>query len=464
MPLSSVVYSVAFALVGGDQQCFCCMFSAVRVSLTMGIFMSRSSRSLLKFFALVLSFSLFAVACGDDDDEEGVTASEATRIVRETADGTLVLSTFLPLSGSLSSYGPGMRSAAELAVIDINEAGGVLDSDVKLMENVDTATDQDVAVVAVDKILDSEADALLGPAGSGITNAVFNKVTGRGLFQCAASNTALALSNRDDNGYYVRTAPSDDLQGPALADIVAEGGHTRIAIMARNDDYGKGFKEALEKAFGESNLEVVESLSYDAKAPDYTAEVKDVKKANPDAIIVIGFSEGAKILAAMIEHGIGPGQKAVYTADGMQDQGLVAEVDPKNARVLDGLTGTTPSAGTSNDFLGRFGAFAPEARVVYVSQMYDCAIVIALAAIAAGSDDPAKIKDEIVGVTRDGEKCVDFAACKPLLEEGKDIDYDGVSGPIEFDAKGDPEVAAYDVWTFQQGEIVTLRTVTVSKE
>ncbi|MEC7384375.1 MAG: amino acid ABC transporter substrate-binding protein, partial [Actinomycetota bacterium] len=78
----------------------------------------------------------------------------------------------------------------------------------------------------------------------------------------------------------------------------------------------------------------------------------------------------------------------------------------------------------------------------YSGESYDAAIVIALAAIAAGDDDGVAVGAQINDVTRGGEKCTTFAGCAAILADGGDIDYDGVSGPLEFIDAGEPSEAS----------------------
>jgi hypothetical protein len=75
-------------------------------------------------------------------------------------------------------------------------------------------------------------------------------------------------------------------------------------------------------------------------------------------------------------------------------------------------------------------------------------VVVTLAAIAAGTDDGQAVAAEIPGVTKDGTKCTSFEECRDLLEAGEDIDYDGVSGPIEMDDNGDPTVANFQILAY----------------
>ena len=81
--------------------------------------------------------------------------------------------------------------------------------------------------------------------------------------------------------------------------------------------------------------------------------------------------------------------------------------------------------------------------MAYAAQSYDSVVVTALAAAVAHTDEPALVAKEINGVTKGGEKCTSFAACMTLVKDGKDIDYDGPSGPLEFTDPGEPCSATY---------------------
>jgi branched-chain amino acid transport system substrate-binding protein len=81
--------------------------------------------------------------------------------------------------------------------------------------------------------------------------------------------------------------------------------------------------------------------------------------------------------------------------------------------------------------------------VAYAAQAYDSVVITVLAAAVAGTDEPAAIAEEINGVTKVGEKCTSFAACMTLVKDGKGIDYDGPSGPLEFTDPGEPSSTTY---------------------
>src|SRR4051794_16361006 len=152
-----------------------------------GYAMSRAMRKTLSIVALLLSFALVAAACGDDDDNtatgssgtgsSSTTAKPATR----AGNGVFELGTLLPQTGDLSVLGPPMIKAVEMAVRDIDAAGGVLGKNVKLTQT-DDGTSEDVASASTDKLLNTDkVDVILGAAGSGITKSVIDKITGAGV-------------------------------------------------------------------------------------------------------------------------------------------------------------------------------------------------------------------------------------------------------------------------------------------
>lgn len=433
----------------------------------------------LRAFAAVSAAALVATACGGDDEEPAADATSPT--VDETdddtddgetpgdgdgerasVDGTLRLGANLPQTGDLSILGPPMIKAVQLAQQQINEAGGVLGNDVELVEG-DSGTNEDVASDTADRLIQSEqVDAMIGAASSRISLSIIDKVTGSETVMCSPSNTGAAFTTYEDSdpGYYFRTAPPDNLQGPALADVVVGDGHSQIAIIALNDEYGQGFAGFLDEAFTERDATVVADVAYDPAGTDFSSDVQTVLDADPDAVVLISFPDtGTPILSGLLEGGLTPEQ--IYTADGMQGTDVIEQVTPDDPSGLNGLKGTAPSSQGSEAFQTAFEEFAPDTDQIFSAHAYDCAIITALASAVADTDDPREFRHEMVGVTRDGEQCTTFEDCIALVEEGTDIDYDGASGAGDWVEAGEPSAGSYDVWEFRDGEINTLRTVDV---
>jgi len=280
---------------------------------------------------------------------------------------------------------------------------------------------------------------------------VIDKITGAGVIQFSPANTAPDFTDYDDNGLYFRTAPSDVLQGALLGDIIAEDGNTTLGILALQDPYGEGLAGFVTESFEENGGEVVDTIIYDPNAQNFDAEVQQIADAAPDAIIVIGFDESARILTSMIEAGIGPSDIPVYGTDGNTGNALgesFAEAGGA-AGALAGFKGTTPLTELSDDFTTQLLEIDPDLEDFnYAAESYDAVVITALAADIAGTDEPTAVAAEINGVTEGGEKCEDYAACLELIEAGDDIDYDGVSGPLEFSEAGEPQEASFGILTF----------------
>ena len=231
-------------------------------------------------------------------------------------DGVLTLGSILPQTGSLAFLGPPEFAAFDLAIKEINDAGGVLGKPVVGIPGDSGDTSTDTANQTVDRLLSQNVDAIIGAASSGVSLTVIDKITGAGVVQFSPANTSKTLSTYDDKGLYFRTAPSDILQGATLGEVIAGEGVANIAIVARNDSYGTGLAEDAAKALQEAGVEVVLTKIYEQNAQTFDAEVAAVKSANAEAVLLIAFDEASKILTKMVEQGIGPKEIKVYGTDG----------------------------------------------------------------------------------------------------------------------------------------------------
>ena len=231
--------------------------------------------------------------------------------VEREGDGVLKIGSLLPQTGDLAFLGPPEFAGVELAIEDINAAGGVLGAPVEYSAGDSGDDKTDTANQTVDRLINQEGvDAIIGAAASGVTLNVLDTVTAAGVVQFSAANTSVALTDKEDNGLFFRNAPPDSLQGPVLADLVLADGAESAYILARDDAYGNGLSEVLEGVLTDSGVEVLNRVIYDPAAPSFDSEVNDIKSADPAAIIVIGFAESSKILRTMVEQGIGPRRQA----------------------------------------------------------------------------------------------------------------------------------------------------------
>ena len=416
---------------------------------------------------MFLGLSMLASACGGDDDDTEASdettedtgdeggggeslapeLGDADPECEGTGDGVLHFGGLLPQTGDLSFLGPPEEAGAQLAVSDINEAGGVLGQDVVFTPGDSGDADPDVANPTVDAHLNAGADVIIGAAASGISLNVIDKITGACAIHFSPANTSPQFTDYDDDDMYFRTAPSDILQGQVLADLMVEDGVATAAILARQDSYGEGLLQYTQIPFEDQGGEVVLDQVYDPEASSFEAEVDAVISEDPDALVMIGFDESSRILSSLFESGFTPDEKQIYLVDG--NIGNALGDDFSDPGTLIGVKGTLPSAELTDEFRGRLLEVDPNLiDYSYSAETYDSMIISALAAIIADSDEPPAIAREINGVTRDGEKCESFADCVALIEGGDDIDYDGPSGPQEFSQPGEPTAASFAIQTY----------------
>ena len=198
-------------------------------------------------------------------------------------------------------------------------------------------------------------------------------------------------------------------------------------------------------------MSVVLDAAYDPNSTlGYKSDVDKVVAADPDAVVVLGFGDdGAKVVSQMIESKVGPKDLPVYTADGMQSSGFAAKVNASDPSAVQGIKGTAPAAaiqGVEHPFTAEYAKTGND--TIFSAYYYDCTIVTALAAVQAKSLEADKIAAAVPKVVSDGEVCQTFAACKALIDEGKDIDYNGASGTLDLDDRGHVLNGYYDVWNY----------------
>lgn len=426
---------------------------------------SRATRTV----AALAASALVLAACGTDEPDEPTddppageespadeepTEDEPTEEDFPEGDGALTIGSLLPATGDLSFLGPPEFAGVELAIEEINEAGGVLGKDVEYFEGDSGDGTPPIAGQTVNRLLNQGADVIIGAAASGVSVTVIDQITEAGVVQFSPANTSPSFDSDevDPNELYFRTAPSDVLQGAVIANLVSEDGFSNLGVINRQDDYGTGLAEVITENFESAGGTVVATEVYAPDASNFNAEVQAMAAAQPDAVVVVGFVETLQIIPQMVRNGIGPDDVAIYFTDG-NTSNYGNDVEPG---LLEGIKGTLPGAELTGDFRERLLGIDPDLEdFSYGPESYDAVIVSALAAVAADSDNGEAIGANIIDVTREGTKCTEFAECAELLEAGEDIDYDGVSGPIEMNEFGSPAAASIGVYLYGPDNNIT---------
>jgi ABC-type branched-subunit amino acid transport system substrate-binding protein len=414
--------------------------------------MIRPNRA-LRAAVVLATASLALTACGNSSDSNSSAGSNASSSPSESAsapakgDGTLTIGTLLPQTGDLAFLGPPEFAGVQTAIDDINAAGGVLGKDVVQVKADSGDGTPDIAGAQTDKLLDGNADAIVGAASSSVSLSVIDKITGAGVVQFSPANTSPALDDAktDPKNLYFRTAPSDVLQGAVMANTLIEDGKNNVAILARQDSYGELLAGQIDKGIKAGGGNVAVKKLYSADATNFTAEVNSVAAAKPDAVVLVSFDETKKLIPQLIAKGVGPQDVQTYFVDG--NTADYSKDFPKGT--LTGVKATYPGAELTSDFKTRMNKTDPKLKdFTYGPESYDATTLVALAAIEAKSDDPTTFAPDIIKVSKDGTECSTFKECADLLNSGEDIDYQGVSGPCDLGDTGSPTKATIGIFQY----------------
>ncbi|MGM5066643.1 ABC transporter substrate-binding protein [Rhodococcus qingshengii] len=419
-------------------------------------------RTLVRTAAVLGAASLALAGCSsdksDDSSSSGSTSGASAATTSVTTDCTpeqakagatpsteaLRIGTLLPDTGSLSFLGPPMVAGTQLGVNDVNAAGGVLGQPVQLIPGDSGDTTTDTANTTVDRELAAGTQVIVGAASSSVSLKVIDKIASAGVVMFSPANTSDQFVCYPDKGMYFRTAPTDVLQAQAVAQLISDDGGQRVAIMALNDPYGTGLADNIEKNLIDSGVpsDQIEKIIYDPNAQSFNSEVDQVKNFNPDAVALVGFEESAKIITRMHEVGIGPSDgMAMYGVDGNMGNALGESVAKP---LLDTMQGTTPLTDVGAAFQDRLKAVNPSLiDFNYAGESYDAVVISALAAEQAKSTAGTDIAANINSVTEGGTKCKSYVECLPLVKAGTDIDYDGITGELDFNDSGEPSIGSY---------------------
>jgi branched-chain amino acid transport system substrate-binding protein len=393
--------------------------------------------------ALAGAVALVLTACASSDDD----AASGDESSAATEGSPLIIGTLLPQTGSLAYLGPPEVAGVELAVQEINEAGGVLGSDVEVVHADSSDADHaEVATQSVTDLMSQDVQVIIGAASSSVTLNVIDDITGAEIVQISPANTATSLSGYSD--FYFRTAPPDTVQGSALGNLITGDGHSNIGILVFNDDYGTSLRDVVKETVETSGATVVYGNAgeeFDPAASSFATDVTALMATSPDAVVVLAFEQTKQIIPELVAAGVDP--STIYMVDG-NTADYSKDFEPGT---LEGAQGTIPGAFPSDEFQARLKEVdANHTDYAYGPESYDATLLAALAAVKGGATHGVTIQANMAAVSGadGGEECSTFADCVALLDDGSDIHYVGQSGIGPFNSDNDPSSAFIGVYKY----------------
>jgi branched-chain amino acid transport system substrate-binding protein len=369
--------------------------------------------------------------------------------------------TLLSYTGPLKEFGPNLKNGCELAAKQLKAAGLNI---VLIHEDSETsaipATNAAKKLVEVDRVV-----AMVGALASGVTVPVAESVTcPSGVVQISPASTSpliTVLPSDKDADVLFRTCPSDALQGVIAGKLAVTFSKT-ASVLYVNNPYGQGLALQFEKSYEKRRGRVLAMVPHDEKAAEsYTAELKRALEGKPDIICAFSYPDHAKVY---IKEAIEFFKfKNFLYCDGTKSYDIVKAVGAKNVQ---GRWGTAPGAAKTDsyvifnaDYRAEYGVLPP---LPFITNAYDGTAAIGLAAYAAKAKGlpmtSKNIRDNLRKVANPpGEviQCGEFKKAFELLDQGKDINYEGAAGSVDFDENGDV-VTPIEIWRYLKGDMVTV--------
>jgi branched-chain amino acid transport system substrate-binding protein len=362
-------------------------------------------------------------------------------------DGILTIGVLIPQDSANADIGEAIRTAVDVAVEEINTAGGYNGQPVILIP-----ADEDVAGVGVDPaiatLLAGGVDAIVGPASSINTIAGLGEIVDAGVVACSPTASAGLLDNFPDHNLFFRTIPSDSLQAMAIADQVDKTGASRATVAYIDDAYGQNFVDSVEASLRLKGIEPAKAVPFSADNVSIAAAAIEVAQTGVNVVVVIGDATSGPVMLGAIDAAEPTIQPKYVVNDAMRRP--TASAEPLGGSLAARVLGVSPVAySTDAQFLSQVGA-TPENPSPYAANAYDCVNLIALAALASASTQPAAIAAQISAISASGSPCMTFAECRTDLEGGNNINYDGPGGALTVGSNGDLSEATFEVFGFDE--------------
>ncbi len=348
------------------------------------------------------------------------------------AQDAVEVGSITPLSGKLAVYGEGFQRAMNLALEEVNAAGGIQGKPLKIIFEDNGSTSQG-SVSAIQKLITvHKVPIIFGPAASSNFLAICPIAQQNKVVLIGAESAAADISQC--GSYVFRVFPSDILQGRGGAELAKELGYRKVVLTYINNDWGVGLAEAFKDSFTESGGEIIDEFPHEEGKSDYRSEILRIKQSNAPAVVNLTYiKEGAAMLKQAFEMKV----KTQWIMGSASKSPKLVEIAGEAA---EGIIGTYPTFSQDTPqyqhFKTAWEKAYPESKIgVFAEYNYDMVKLTAKALNLAVESTPEALREA-------------------LMEAGKG--YQGVTGDKTFDENGDVG-AVYGKWTVTDGKIVDYR-------
>ncbi len=371
------------------------------------------------------------------------------RAGRAQPSGPIRIAGLVPLTGGGGAFGPNMAASHKLVVDEVNAAGGVLGRKVELITE-DDQTNPEAGVRAARKLIDvDKVSAIMSVWASAVGTAVLplcweNKVM---MLAICAADTIAELPHQ---GYFVRTQPHTALQGEQFAKFAIDTATKHLYVMMPQTPFTDTVIKGITAICAPKGIKV-SSMVYDAKKTSLRSEVDEVMRTTPDTLMIGGYQPDDIVLAKDVFRANYKG-RVIGFAYGMTPQ----FVEGAGAEVAEGMYTVEPIPAAGSTGYQRLKTLLKKDELdTYTCQGYDHANLAILAIAHAKDASGAAIKDHVRKIGDPAGVKVDNAVDGlKLLAEGKQINYEGASGPCKFTDIGNVREVVFRLNQIKAGKIL----------
>jgi branched-chain amino acid transport system substrate-binding protein len=348
-----------------------------------------------------------------------------------------------------------------IAVKDVNAAGGVLGKPIDLVVE-DSQSDPTAALNAAKKLIDvDKVDAIVGTFSSSETLPILSFTTQAKIPVLTVSGAPEISDIGKKTGMIYRFVVTEGIFGEAYAVYARKAGYSKAYVLASDNAAERDAAKKFTARFKKEGGDVLGTTIFEPNQSNYNSEVSAALAGNPDVIVVAAYTNDAITIAKTV-HQLDPDVKIIGPLYSLGNDFLKA-VGPQVAE------GTLSIDAMPAESSAAYAGFAPLYKAAtgdeptanpYAVMDYDMIITLSLAADAAKSTDPAKFVPFIRMVANPpGLVVSSYTAGLEALKEGKKIDYNGASSPVDFDDSGDLKSMFLRTFKIESGKIVATGSI-----
>jgi ABC-type branched-subunit amino acid transport system substrate-binding protein len=384
------------------------------------------------------------------------TTAFAALPIRASAQGEpLKFGVLTPLTGAGGQDGPRMLKAMQAVIDEVNQGGGVLKRKIETIIE-DDQTNPEAAVRAARKLIEvNKVPVIMGTWASAVTSAVAPVCWESKTFLCTVSG-ADSITQLPHQGYIIRTQPTSKLQATAHAEFIAAMGKKKVAVIGIQAPFALSTKEHLDSVLKSKGASVVAHIIYEKDKATYRSEIDQALRADPDFLYLNGYAPDTVVVLRDL-------YKANINLPKFCQSYAVPQktLDTLPAEVSAGTYTGQPSADIEGKAFrlsaARLGMAEPDS---YEAQATDWASLVILTVAKAQAATGVALKENVRKISQgSGEKVYSAVEGLKLLAEGKDINYEGASGPCDFTDIGDIQGCRFRYMEVVDGKLKFLKVV-----